>query len=1298
MTGPVDISVLRESLKATAAGDRLVINAATVNHRGVLALVAAVTGQPSLTLSNATIGPLLPASPAAPAAFQIDATVAILDLASAPAKVSFSTTSVGLLMVLRIANLPVNWSLADMFPSLTQGSPTGSTALYQPFMGDLVADPVLILASADFIDPDHGELFWGINLVGTAIPPAQAGVLTGTVSRGPIKGFLEIDPASFANGPLRPAIIDLALPIDAQWSLPAPFDAITLRVSQLQLGAMSNAIRVASNRGPSLFGAPQTSQWASIDGSLTCGKLEISASILLPSSPDAPIVLNALLAGATLSAALSEIAQLVGWPDLPSSLPEPLKTLTDVAVKALSIGYAPESKAITFFSVLLDLEETWTVLPENLLGSSAPITLGDLQVAIRVNNPMGKDGAADRKVLVSGRASYCGATVQAFAEFPNFSVAVCLLEGTISLNTLLAQIFPTASLPDLDISTLDLSIADSSPEGKSAALLLGFSDSWSIHTPALSPLVLSDLMVGVTHDAAGGTSGQFSASLAIAGARLALQSALPDLALQAALPPIRIGAVATELAGSLLPIPRALDATISGGNLFISKSPAGFELRVSGQTPALDSFAINVANTTATGWNGAIGFSLSASAHPSMLGVALSPFDALGLTELAAVIASADDPAFSFGNALVLPAMRAGVTKGLTLYANLALSGDAGLSAAGKLLGVASLAVEIEVNDSPTLVAQETSSVSVPGASNLALGNAGLRIGMDPLSVGIDGVLAIPIQSQTLTATGALAITPTGFSFALDAKLPAPSLGAPVGFKGVSLEEIGVSLSVDDAPPAVNLSLEGSFRLGNSTGDDKFAFAFAAVGGEVWPSLLSCRFQALGLPEIFGACMDSSAPLAPGLGAISITDLYVYWCDRAQLLPDGSSAIPGFGFNGTLNFFGWQAMASLQAFFASGLKGTAAMAPLTLGAGTLSVTGAGGKDGPYVTVDTAGPQYFGLSMDAKLFDIVGTNVSGEIADTGMTFTIQNQGGILDDALSISIAAAPPAASFTSKVSCDIDVQVGPIQVPDSTLSLGTLHVNAGFSGSLDAKMSQTSFQAEVSGGFEWQNQSFNVLQFAITEPWSSVADLKARIETQIVQEAQSIFASIVSNAEGYFRAVKNGLVTGASNFLELATQAFSMSASDALHLMQQLGLKITGDSTAWFRSFIGELKSSGWTFQQILSAAQWAGVGPAALVPTLYQFFRNEPHTITDITRALSPGNTPTEIATILKDVGAPLADVADALKQVFPGVANVAEDVWGDVENAGSTVVHAVTTAGKTVLNGLKDAGRSVLHWFSHW
>lgn len=671
-----------------------------------------------------------------------------------------------------------------------------------------------------------------------------------------------------------------------------------------------------------------------------------------------------------------------------------------------------------------------------------------------------------------------------------------------------------------------------------------------------NPAAVATTGTGDTAPAPASTTATITGTLALAGVSATVNATLPGaLTITGSFPAVGLGGLIAALSGNTLTLPSALTAiTLPASTLELTEDAGDFQLTWQTAASPLGQMVLQVQRQPQAGWGVVAGFALPAGWKLSSLSSALSGLDGLSFDSAGLVLSSFADPSFAFSG-LSLPAFSNGVVEGLTFGSALELSGA--LAGAGSMLGKSSVDVTAVIGADPStikLTAALAGTVAIPPTTNLLLGDLALTITPDPLGVSLSGALTIPVGSQTLVATGRFSVTETAADFALDVTGSALSLAAPMGFRGVVLDEIGVVAGITFEPPGLNLGLAGAFHLGTEpAGSDRFAFAFTVEGEAVTPTLLSGHLDQLDLPTLFGACMLPTAVLPSVLNQVSFSNLTIYWCDTEQPLPDGSTAQPGFGLSGSMLAFGWNAAVNLLMNFGSGVHGEASCDPVNLASGAFTLTGTGTTGGPHMLVDTTASPYLSVSLNAKLLDIIGENVQGTLSSSGLTFSLANHLGVLDAELAIT--ASPSGGSLASGVNFALDVMAGPLNISGTNLTLGTIHVQAAFSGSITINISAAGFHATIDGGFIWQGQHWQLATVTVTETPADVAHIGEAIAQAVQQQAETLFGELLSDSQRYFGLVAAGIVSGASDPSTLAVSAYHLSSADAAALFHNVNLK-----------------------------------------------------------------------------------------------------------------------------------------------
>lgn len=484
---------------------------------------------------------------------------------------------------------------------------------------------------------------------------------------------------------------------------------------------------------------------------------------------------------------------------------------------------------------------------------------------------------------------------------------------------------------------------------------------------------------------------------------------------------------------------------------------------------------------------------------------------------------------------------------------------DPSIKKMGEILGGNALTIQASLGAGVvSLFAGLNTSVSIPLPENakLELRNTAVKIQAGVLQqIQLQGEVSIPMGDQTLDFTGRFMISPTELTFAADAEQENKSASQPMGFNGVALNQIGISLGIGTVPPSFSLGLMGAFQLGDQPpAANKFAFDFGISAGVITPNLLNCEIKELDLPIIYNACVVGGAKLPNDFNEVRFSNLMIYWCTVPVSLPDGSMAVPGYGFNGDMYFFGWQAKASLMIALTSGIHGQAWMDQINLGDGAVVATSVDGKQGPSISVSTSSSPYFSVDFYGNILGLKQT-AKGEITNSGFAFEMKNDAfGFLESNLVCSFS---DGNHFYLKTAIDfeLDLDVGPITVPGSEVSLGSLHLDGGFSGSLIIDISPEHFSTKITGSIGFQNERLTMPEIDV-----EIRDFGKVIETiekQIQDNVEDIFGGFISDSGKYLGLVKDGVVKGADDTVKVLTDVYHMSSQGVQDAVKKVNLSVS---------------------------------------------------------------------------------------------------------------------------------------------
>ena len=568
-------------------------------------------------------------------------------------------------------------------------------------------------------------------------------------------------------------------------------------------------------------------------------------------------------------------------------------------------------------------------------------------------------------------------------------------------------------------------------------------------------------------------------------------------------------------------------------------------------------------------WGAALGISVSDTFTLSKIDSDLTVFNSLSFSDSAIVVAD-------FADSSIPIAGITGVVKGVEFRSTLSVNETTGTGALAEIMNelaksLSDVPLSISLDLSATdfkLEASIDKPLSLPGFSKLSLSNIDFTLDTTP-SASLAGTLDLPITIpadptvNSISVTGSIDFVYSDGTGTVEATLNSNTLiKEPFNFYGVTLQDVGVGLDVSfGVETGAGVTLEGAFQLGRDQPlSEKFAVTMEFTDDVPNPSLLYVESKNLSLPTLFNALIDSSISLPSVLSGFQFTDLTLYWCDKAQTLPDGTSCKVGYGYNAAIDFWGFDTYSALMINQGSGITGTASTNPISLLGGKISLTGngTGGKGvqagGPYFNFDTS-KESFDVSVDANILGITEV-VNANVSPTSLDINMKSNFGFLQDSLAVTFKNGGADMAFSS--SLNIGINASP-SISIGSVNLGTIHIDDSLSGSIDVSFQNGVLSAPVNGSFNFNGASFG-FNYDVGTSLTDLGDLAGAIAQKIESEAESIFHQYFSDVKNYIDVVGKGLLTGGDFVLNVLYHAYTTSISEILDLISDLpsGFKVNG--------------------------------------------------------------------------------------------------------------------------------------------
>lgn len=812
--------------------------------------------------------------------------------------------------------------------------------------------------------------------------------------------------------------------------------------------------------------------------------------------------------------------------------------------------------------------------------------------------------------------------------------------GSIDLSKLAGAFLPVQGLP-LPALTVSGLTFQAGPV-RSVLLHADLTGSWSIPVGA-SRLEIS--MPSLSMEPGGsGISGSIGGKLTIAGMDLTAAWTLPDdFHLDARVASLDLSKALADLAGSVLPKPPGFPyLTLRSGTVSIAKDGDDYTFFMEGDAVTYGAADIEVQS----GPRAVVAYQMTSGWNIGEL-AGLKQFDSLELSRVCLALASFTDPSFTFPRSSAAKALK-GVVEGVTFYADLAINSGA-LGVVGKLLDVDTAKISGVISSDPSkteLTATAGGNIKlIPG-----IDFTDVRIVLkpeDPPSVTLDASADVTIGGDHLTFTLDTIVSPDDVSFSLSMDMPWVK---PFGLHGLTLETVILAVKLS---PDLAIGVYGELDFGDNI---RVRVGVQFVDGDT-PDFLSGELNGtVTLTQIIKAFTGIRTLNA--LNGVSLSNFKVCMVDNPAGVTIGSLSFPpGFSFHGTVDFFGLRATAAMNVS-PSGIKASGSISKISLG-GMLTITNSTGNAGPSFSLDTSAassspagelagsgmpspsaggasvPRLLSLSGKASLMGL-SDSVSGSVSDTGFNFSLNqslnvtlSRNNVVNAGFGVMcIYKDGTELSGSGYVNFRMKLAIGPVILPGTNISLGTIHLDYGFSGSISLSLGDTNFKLSVTATINWDRHQLTMPELCINVPFMRLADLPGKIVKHIEKEAWDIFKSLLGDADKLFAEAEKGLVILGDDIDRGLKDYYNVTAKDTTTL----------------------LKGAGWTASQV-----------AAALKNVYK-------------------KTADETASLLRGAGYGATATTGALNTAYNVTGNAASQALKGADYAASQVSGALSKAGESV------------------
>jgi hypothetical protein len=492
----------------------------------------------------------------------------------------------------------------------------------------------------------------------------------------------------------------------------------------------------------------------------------------------------------------------------------------------------------------------------------------------------------------------------------------------------------------------------------------------------------------------------------------------------------------------------------------------------------------------------------------------------------------------------------------------------------------------------------------------------------------------------------------------------ADKIPAPFGYPGIHLETLRVHAGIINGTPM--LGAEGRFFIGpekpprdgasSGFGDirtNEFKVLYTAVPGKVTPYFAWLYLDQLSLEDYIRALSNINVTLPSFMNKVLLRQLMMHWCESpaGEMKPDGTIAMPLFGFSAIADVFGLKAFADVKADTAGNSRGIFVLDPINIG--NLLKIGGNGKGTPEkykgATRISPGGMEMQFNSDGKPVFI---SFSGSIEILGLSGAVEGQ--VSDDALSGKVKSSIAGIIRNEltlhlrqdafDVETQMEARIDGLKV--SLGNLGNIRINSALEGNFEASFRNNNYTNSMRLSFELLGIRFDLgtLSVDIRDLKNIVAELEQFIRDVVIQ-------TLTTDVLKWLAATLENVIEFAGDRLQAIGLAlkdvFHQSQETAAQLMKQVGYEAREAGEAL-------LKGYQQTTREVAAALKQAGYMAEDVGEFLLEVTKISGDAAAGILHAI--GYTYTEVGHALKNVFHFTDDaVAAALKQVGAGAEVIA-------------------------------------------
>lgn len=519
---------------------------------------------------------------------------------------------------------------------------------------------------------------------------------------------------------------------------------------------------------------------------------------------------------------------------------------------------------------------------------------------------------------------------------------------------------------------------------------------------------------------------------------------------------------------------------------------------------------------------------------------------------------------------------------GTTVAGRLVLkdSGNPLFALAHSLIGIDALDATVTLGAQPEVMARIPGTLKIPTVNHHNLQMRAPYFGVSiaaegGATVSLGGDVTINLFGDVREVDMALYLSPEmiAASFALK-NVPIPPIGPLPGV--IFDKDFRVEMAVGLEPPGFDLGFQGNFHIGKSktkyAGDVTVVLEMAE--GVINPRYMRFNITTLSFWAIFEAVTGmerrieevqsglseldpDSKPsplltkfqeiyenLQPIFDKIKMQGVAFHWADAPVTLPDGTMAMPGVGFKGEMDLFGFDLYGAFEFSAGTSTKFAAHLemepinlqhvfkvtgdgkglrhseiAPLASGKHKLAKDLAPADDGyvlnpggPVFIVNSQHAPFLHASLHVALFDALHADVTADVDMHGFRFRLHAD--LLHAVnLDISCKLAHEDGAFTLDAEGDLSVHLNAdfsIPMPDPLPDI-PINIDGGFEADVSLHITDGKFAMTIEGHLDFDGADVPIPKLTLTETFPRLGDLPGKLVDHIIDLGPEIFTDLVED-------------------------------------------------------------------------------------------------------------------------------------------------------------------------------------------